>query len=318
VILLLRTRGDDDTIARLRFELGEGGYRILEVRSDARLAAEPLGAVAQREQVAAAVRVDSTRGRVELWVDDDAGPVEETFSSGSDPSSAHVLAVRVAEALRARGLLLPAAPPPPAPAAAPSEPPQPEPEAAPSPVPQPERARAAERAATRFSIEVGSGLVLSPGGLEPFAALELGLRLEFSHIWSISALGAIPLSRQTVEASEGEAVLATGVTGGLLEVEWASLSFGGVRSGLGAGASVTRMSGRAESGFRGADDSVTAFSPLARTSFHLDIGPRLRFRTALTGGFTLPEVRVAFATRAVATWGRPFVLASLALEASPL
>jgi hypothetical protein len=74
------------------------------------------------------------------------------------------------------------------------------------------------------------------------------------------------------------------------------------------------MSGRGAAGFRGADDSVTAFAPLARGSFHVDLGARLRLRAALACGVTLPEVQVAFATRAVATWGRPFVLTSLALE----
>jgi hypothetical protein len=316
VILLLRTRGDDDTITSLRFELGEGGYRILEVRSDARLATEPLGAVAEREQVAAAVRVDAAGGRVELWVRDDAGPVEEMFSAGSEPSSAHVLAVRVAEALRARGLLLP---PPPSPA----------PETLPAPPPvarktPPDTARAVPRSQAnartpaRFSIEVGPGLVLSPGGLEPFAVVELGLRLEFSRIWSVSAFAAIPISRQSLQAVEGEALLASSLAGALLELEWARLPFGGVRTGLGAGASVTSMSGRAASGFEGADDTVVAFTPLARTSFHVDIGPRLRLRTALTGGFTLPEIHVAFGEREVASWGHPFGLASVALEASPL
>jgi hypothetical protein len=315
VILLLRTRGDDDTIASLRFELGEGGYRILEVRSDARLATEPLGAVAEREHVAAAVRVDAPGGRVELWVRDDAGPVEETFSAGSEPSSAHVLAVRVAEVLRARGLLLPPAPSPPADAlpAAPLTP-EPPPDTARAVPPS----RAETRTPARFSIEVGPGLVLSSGGLEAFAVVELGLRLEFSRIWSASALAAIPISRQSVQAAEGEALLASSLAGGLLELEWARLPFGGVRTGLGAGASVTNMSGRAASGFEGADDTVVAFTPLARTSFHVDIGPRLRLRTALAGGFTVPEVKVAFGEREVASWGRPFGLASVALEASPL
>ena len=313
VILLVRTNGDEDTIARLRFELAEGSFRILELQPDAGLENEPLSAAAAREHVAAAVRVDAARGRVELWVRDERGSIEETFTAGSEGSQSHVLAVRVAETLRARGLLVPPAPKPAAPWAE-----QPVVPAPATTTPAPSPAPAAAHGGTRFSIELGAGLVASPGGLGPFGAVELGLRLEFLRLWSISALGALPISRQSVEAAEGEAVTSSSVAGALLELEWARLPFGGFRSGLGAGVTLTNMSGRGASGFSGADDTVVAFTPLLRTSFHLDLGPRLRLRTGVAGGFTLPEVKVAFGSREVASWGRPFGLLSLALEASPL
>jgi hypothetical protein len=313
VILLFRTRGDDETIARLRFELEAGGFHILELRDEPDVNAQSLSAAAEREHAAAAVRVDAARGRAELWVRDNEGSIEETFTAGSDASRHQVLALRVAETLRARGLLLPPSPPPPP--AQPEPPPQPPAVARP-----PKRLDDHElaRPTTRFSLELGPGLLLSPGGLEPLATVELGLRLEYRGLWSLYAFGTIPISRQSTQATEGESVASSSVGAGLLEVEWLDWAFGGVRSGLGAGLTITTMSGRGASGFRGEDDTVLTFSPLASTSFHVDLGPRLRLRTGLAAGYTLPEVKVAFGSREVASWGRPFVLTSLVLEASPL
>jgi len=313
VILLFRTSGDDETIAHLRFELEAGGFRILELRAQPDVEAQTLSAAAEAEHAAAAVRVDAARGRAELWVRDNRGSIEETFTAGSDASRDHVLALRVAETLRARGLLLPPSPSPP--------PAEPKPQArrpAAAPSAAPPDARELSPPTARFSLELGPGLLLSPGGLEPLAAIELGVRLEYRRLWSVYAFGTVPLSRQSVEAAEGEAVTSSSVAAGLFEVEWLDSAFGGVRSGLGAGLTITTMSGRGASGFRGEDDTVLAFSPLASTSFHVDLGPRLRLRTGLAGGYTVPEVRVAFGTREVVSWGRPFVLTSLVLEASPL
>jgi hypothetical protein len=318
VILLLRTSGDEETIARLRFELEDGGFHILELRADPDVAAQSLSAVAQGKQAAAAVRVDATRGRAELWVRDHRGSIEETFTAEADASRHHVLALRVAETLRARGLLLPPSPSPP-----PAEPkPQPQPQPlADARASGPGRASRDTRElsrASRFSLELGPGLLVSPGGLEPLAAIELGMRLEYERRWSVYAFGTIPISRQSVEAAEGEAVTSSSLAAGLFEIEWLDWRFGGVRSGLGAGLTITTMSGRGASGFRGEDDTVLAFSPLASTSVHMDLGPRLRLRTGVAGGYTVPEVKVAFGTREVVSWGRPFVLSSLVLEVSPL
>jgi hypothetical protein len=316
VILLLRTPGDDDTISRLRFELQDGGWRILELRHDERFESEPLATAAEREGATAAVRVDGPRGAVELWVRAPQGPVGETFTALGERAVGHVLALRVAEALRARGLLLPPAPareveeesPPPA-----------------SPIPE-ERVAAPPRVmrtatephGPRVFLELGPGISLSPGGLAPLFVVDLGARLELARVWSLSAVGVIPLTRQRVGATEGEAEISTFVAGALAELEWASFSFGGLRSGLGAGASVSSMSGRASSGFESAEETVAVFTPLARTSFHASLTEWLRVRTGVAAGATVPAVRVAFGAREVARWGRPFVVASVALEVSPL
>jgi hypothetical protein len=302
-------------MSRLRFELQDGGWRILELRHDERFESESLGAAAEREGATAAVRVDGLRGSVELWVRAPQGPVGETFTAAGERAVGQVLALRVAEALRARGLLLP-----PAPARAveaPSEPARPVvPERAPLPpvVPRPTE----ERSPARLSLELGPGISWSPGGLAPLVVADAGVRLELARLWSLSVVGVIPLSRQRIGAREGEAEISTFVVGAIGELEWARFSFGGLRSGVGAGASVSSMSGRAASGFESATETVFVFTPLARTSFHASLTPWLRLRTGALAGAAVPPVRVAFGSREVARWGRPFIVGSLVLEVSPV
>jgi hypothetical protein len=144
------------------------------------------------------------------------------------------------------------------------------------------------------------------------------LRLDFAERWSLHADGLLPVSPQSVAAAEGEAEVATYLVSGALDFEWARLPFGGLRSGFGAGAGVTTMSGDADTpGFDGATDTVTTFALLLNSSFHADLAKWLRFRSAVALGATMPEVSVQFGSHEVASWGRPLFVASVALEASP-
>ena len=311
--MLVRTPGDDGVMARLRADLRESQWRILEIRPDERFERPPLGASAERERASAAIRVDALRGVIELWVLRPDGPVEETIAS-DEQHSEQVLALRGAEALRARGLL-------------PSRPEQGSPAPAvpgateTAPVvdaPPPPRAKTRPRDAARLWLALGPGVALSPGGLGPLPLAELGLRLDFAERWSLHADGLLPVSPQSVAAAEGEAEVATYLVSGALDFEWARLPFGGVRSGLGAGAAVTTMSGDADTpGFDGATDTVTTSALLLNTSFHADLAKWLRLRSAVVLGTTLPEVSVRFGSNEVASWGRPLFVASVALEASP-
>jgi hypothetical protein len=337
-ILLLRTPGDEATIARLELEFGGGAFQIIEQKPGQRPPGETLGVAAERERVDAAVRVDAARGTVALWVRKEEGFVEETFTAAGEPSASQVLAIRVAESLRARGLLLPPAPDPdpaptdmppavtsetPRPAAAP-QPVTPRSAASTAPVPIAREADADSETASltaparprsRFALDLGPGVALSPGGLGPLAVVELGVRVRLTHDFGLSLLGVVPLTRQSFAGDEGEADVTSYVVGSAFELEWARWSFGSIRSGAGGGASITRMSGRAASGFEGGDDTVAAFTPLALSSFQLGLSSSFDLRTALVVGATLPEVQMAFGDREVASWGRPFVVATLGLEA---
>jgi hypothetical protein len=312
VILIVRTRGDDELMLRLLAELRESEWRILEVRPDERFAPAPLGAVAERERAGAAVRLDARRGVVELWILRVDGPVEETITAPTPPND-QVLALRVTETLRARGLLVVGEKHV---EVQKTEPSAPEPERAPEPPPPKRKPEREPR--LPLSFELGPGFATSPGGLGPLALLEGGVRLEFLERFSAAAVGFFPLSHQTIASAEGQAEVNTSFVGAIVELEWARFSFGGFRSGLGATAAITTMSGRAAGGrFATSDDTVTTFAPLGRTSFHVVLGPSFRLRTAAVVGATFPEVSVEFGSRSVATFGQPFALFSVALEVSP-
>jgi hypothetical protein len=290
VIVLVRLPGDDGVMTRLRADLRENGWRILEVRDDERFAAAPLGGVAGREGASAAVRIDTRRGAIELWVQRPDGAVEETVAS-TEPLSDQVLALRAAEALRARGLLVFRA-------EAAELPPEANRPAPPRPDARSVPATNEPSVPASFWFEAGPGVTLSPGGLGPLPVVELGLRLEFLERWSVCLDGLVPLSHQALAGPEGQAEITTSVVGGLLELEWARTTIGRFRSG--------------------ADDTVTAFAPLARTSFHVGVGRAVRLRAAVILGATLPPVRVAFGEREAAAWGSPFVTTSVVVEVNPL
>lgn len=331
-ILLVRTHGDEATIRRLELELDAGAFQVIEQKPGQRAPGETLAAAAERERVDAAVRVDPARGTVALWVRKANGFVEETFSATGEAAPSQVLAIRVAESLRARGLLLPHAPepaelPPQTPDQAPAStaaaptaslpiaPSTSRTIASEGPGSEASFSRAPPRPSSRFALALGPGIALSPGGLGPLAVVELGVRVRLTRDFALSLLGVVPLTRQSFSSDEGEAEVASYVAGGAFEVEWARWSFGSIRSGAGGGVNITRMSGRAASGFEGSDDSVAAFAPLALSSFQLGLSSSFDLRTAVVIGATLPEVQMAFGEREVASWGRPFAIATLGLEA---
>ncbi len=331
-ILLLRTHGDEATIRRLELELDAGAFQVIEQKAGQRPPGETLAVAAERERVDAAVRVDPGRGTIALWVRKPDGFVEETFSAAGEAGPSQVLAIRVAESLRARGLLLPPAPEP-------AETPPQAPDGAATATASPETADvplspstshsitsetagsegslrpAPPRPSSRFALALGPGIAVSPGGLGPLAVVELGVRVRLTRDAAVSLLGVVPLTRQSFSSDEGEADVASYVAGGAFELEWARWSFGSIRSGAGAGVSITHMSGRAASGFEGGDDTVAALAPLALSSFQLGLSSSFDLRTAVVVGATLPEVQMAFGAREVASWGRPFAIATLGLEA---
>jgi hypothetical protein len=250
---------------------------------------------------------------IDLWVLRTDGPVEETIDASGDAQSEQILALRVSEALRARGLLVsrPVAPeeqesiaPPPAAATAARV------DAAPEQAPH-----AASRSGQLW-FELGPAVVLSPGGLEPLLSIDAGVRWEVTERWALCLDALLPVTRQSVTAPEGEADMSTWLFGGSVELEWATLPFGGFRSAIGAAGTVTTMSGSAGPGFAGVDDTVAAFAPLANTSFHANLGRSFRLRSAATVGAAFPTVRIEFGSREVASWGRPFVAVTLTLEAN--
>jgi hypothetical protein len=328
VILIVRTPGDDGVMTRLRAELMSSEWRVLEIRLDERQAPLPLATIAEQQRAGAAVRVDVRNGAVELWIARPGGAIQESLGTPNARMHDQVLALRTAEALRARGLLLePLARPEP-------EAVEPESREAAPPV---ERATPPPPVATPAAIEdrgvvpavprrpdrshlwlgLGPGIALSPGGLDPGIVGSPGVRLELGR-WSFSAFAVLPITRAEISGSEGRARVATWLFGTATEIEWARSTVFGARSGLGLGASAITMSGEPAAGYRGVDDSVFALAGFLRSSITLALGPSFRVGPLALVGATLPGARVAFGDREAARWGQPFMVLGLVLEAAPL
>ena len=106
-VLVVRVPGDENIVLRLRAELNSYRFHVIELPPAKR--AEALSHVAEEREAQAAVRAKPDAMAVEVWVHPNGSGArtnEELVNAGPgrDPT---VLAVRVTEAMRARGLVLP-------------------------------------------------------------------------------------------------------------------------------------------------------------------------------------------------------------------
>lgn len=105
-VVLVRVAGDERIALRLRAELRSQGWRVFDVSPRGDAASRPLDAWAGHRGADAVLRAVPRQLAIELWVEragDQSGNVELITATGLT-ADASVLALRVAEALRARGL----------------------------------------------------------------------------------------------------------------------------------------------------------------------------------------------------------------------
>jgi hypothetical protein len=129
-------------------------------------------------------------------------------------------------------------------------------------------------------------------------------------------LAMTPLASR-VSGPEGEATLGLYLAG---------ISFGHslldpsaavrLRSGAGVWLGVMTMSGDAGAGYVSQHATVIAALPHADLALEVPLSPRLAFGAQGSLGTSTPGVAIQFAGRRTATWGRPFGLGVLFLEAS--
>lgn len=327
VILLVRTENDEGVMNRVRAELRTSAWQILELRVDDRLAQLPLGKLAAQQAVRAAVRFDATDARIELWIFRPAGNVEAAVAGSGEREDDAIMALRIAEELRARGLdlgpesALPDGAPEPAEAATKSAPapqkvpPNPAPRAA-ARVAAPRRTtgREARPFASALWLELGPALSGGPGGLGPSVAGWASVRLEVSPRWSGSILGLVPIVPQRPDGPEGSADISTYLAGASVDVAWLRTSRWRAGVGVGAAWAQSEMRGAASSGYVGGHASVGALMPLGRATAQVQLGERWRLGVGGLGGVALPEVSVKFGDRVAGRWGRPALLATFDLH----
>jgi hypothetical protein len=317
VVLLVRSAGDDEVMGRVRAELADSEWAIVELRVDDRLEHSSLGRLARKAGASAAVRLDPTRSVVELWILQPAGDIEETIGTAGERSSSSVLALGATEALRARGLFQRREP----------EPARAEREERPAPVSKPTLDARPERSAlvapkakvgrdlpARLWLELAPAAMLSPGGLGPLFEALVGVRVELAGRWSLGALGLLPLTSQDVSGVEGSARVSTFLLAGVAEVTLFRESIADLSAGIGVGATLSAMQGLPEPGYRAEDTNVAAAVGFTRISLGVRLARRWRLSARALLGSSLPQVSIRFEDREVATWGRPFLVASLGLE----
>ncbi|HET8937627.1 MAG TPA: hypothetical protein VFN67_29490 [Polyangiales bacterium] len=101
----MRVAGDESIVLRLRAELSSYRFRVVEQPAAARRSKE-LSELAEERDAQAALRAKPDAMAVELWIRAGGRTSEELVSAGPGRNP-EVLALRVTEAMRARGLTLP-------------------------------------------------------------------------------------------------------------------------------------------------------------------------------------------------------------------
>ena len=311
-LLLVRTPGDERVLELLLAELTPHDWRVIELRPDARDAPAPLADIAARQQATAVVRFSEARGAIELWVAGTSGPSEETIETPGEAVSEPVLALRAAEALRARGLDFGTGrrqPTPSAPATQPKVTPLAEPRA-------PEHHETSGRPARSLLLELGPGVAVSPGGMGALLLFGASARAELTRELGVSASAWLPLTSPSVRGAEGSTDWTSSFFGGALDVSLATAGPVSVRSASGVFVNVTRMSGEPASGFEGRSESVVTTVPFLRTALRVALGERFGVWLAGCAGMSFPELRVRFDEREAARFGRPLLLGSAGIDAS--
>lgn len=271
-------------------------------RASLEVAARAAGALA-------AIRAAPSARGVEVWIADRVTgktvlrelPIDP---AAPDPESA--LAIRAVELLRASLLeaSLPAPPPgevpvPPAVRAKLALPPPP------APPPPPPTLRVA----------VSLGMLASPGGFAPSAALHLGLTwMPFEHV-GVTAFASLPLSRPRVENAVGSTDLAAFLGGGgarFLFTGRASAWAPSVDVGLTAIA--VQLTGSANEGYAAGDAGASTAAPYLRAGVAFAAHSMLRVRADVLFTAIFQGASVQLAGQEAATFGAPIVVASAGVD----
>lgn len=308
-IVIVRQKDDDRVVIRLRAELEASAWRVVEIGPDEKLRLIELEDLAKTHTARAAIRVHSSRSKIDLWIEAPPGTTggfTETLSSRGSKNEDKVLALRTTEALRARGLKIDRG-------LESREPPKPEQAVLPADTRQEIAISSPPYSAYGLWFELAPAVTFSSGGLGPGLGTWLSLRLQPARFWSIGAFGLLPIWREPVQQPEGSASISTLMAGmtAHLHLTWKRWELNLV---IGLAGTYTRMSGEAREPFSDDEDSVTTAAAFAGPWLNLYLGDGFRLGVKTTVGTALPRVAVHFVERNVAHWGRPFVVCALGLE----
>jgi hypothetical protein len=266
------------------------------------------GAARGANAIAAIRAVPSDRG-VEVWVADrvTGKTVLREVASDGAPDDDGALALRAVELLRA-SLLEIALPEPPRGEVAP--PPDLRAKMA---IPPPGALAEPPPPSLRFSLE--GGVLASPSGLDPAAALELGLAwMPLDHVGA-AAFVSIPLTAPSASAQQGSVSLRALFAGGGVRFVFTSPASRWAPSvDLGLVAAVLDATGTGSPGFLGKQPSGVTAAPFARAGVAFAVSRLFRLRADLLVGVLAQGVSLRIVNSEVATWGQPFALASAGVD----
>jgi hypothetical protein len=259
--------------------------------------------LAQQEGATAGLSLIEAGSGVEIWVVDRVTAktvFREVILGLYDPREApEVIAIRVVETLRAtlmevehpRATTIEA-------------------------TPAPEIDVLASNRPNRFALGVGGGAGFSPGGLGPTGHLGLALMWAATSRLHFAVDGLLTPERARLRGPEGEASVGLYLAGASLGF-WLTDPGAPVRlrSGAGAWVSVMTLSGEAMAPYVNTRAQIVTVVPHLDLGLRVSLTRRLGLGLGLFGGASAPATSIHFAGREVASWGRPFVLGNLALEA---
>lgn len=330
-VLLTATETQADLRERLRTELTQGGWLVVELPSSTDAPSRVPDEVARHVHAAVAMRIDA-QGDVELWVvDPRSGATIHHESIDTQPNEGpDVVSLRVVEVLRARllklGVSVPSIEPHPAEpgqseppsAAASATPPESAPKRPPTPMDQgrrPPRSEAVPTDRKMQAIDVSAAPIAawSPGGLGLNAEIGLQGLYVFDRKWALGIAGVVPVGSSSVQQQMGTVAVSWGYAGVSFERRFL-YDHGGFALGASAGVVTQYLSGEANAPYRSATDWVATGAALGRVGTRFNLSESLRVRLDGSAGVAAPRPVVMIADRRAASWGRPLLLLSLGLE----
>lgn len=309
-VLIVRDDADASLASRLRRELAVWGWSVQEV-SDTGSAPQALAALARQASAVAALRLHDGGSSIEIWVSDQqtGGTAIHEALSVRDSTASDVLAVRVAETLRARLVRLGLLESGNAPLGAPARRDVP----APAVTVHAPQAPAKPDAPSRLLFGAAPAVNWFPRGLGPMAQALTTVRINALPVWWIEAFATWPLASTRIDGVEGTADVSSRTVG--LEAGW-SKHVGAFEWGLGAGVGVAWLTtqGRDNASYVGQRTTLIAPAAVMQCLTTVRASRALRLRLDLKVGATLRSSVVRFGERDVARWGQPFALLSLGPE----
>jgi hypothetical protein len=155
----------------------------------------------------------------------------------------------------------------------------------------------------------------SPGGIKTTWHLSLGLAW-VSHRWVGLYLSAlVPIAAGVVSGPEGESDVWISQMGAGARLRFTRPeSRVGFEADVGLGLVVLALWGRAVEPLVGVHDRVLSAAISLRPAVWWMLAQGVHLRFAVDLGLALPRTVVAFADRAAASWGRPYLAFSLGLD----